>query len=204
VAVPLVAIFTLQATTLEVRALSAAETAAFLLVGLPARVLVDRLRRRPVMVAADWGRALLMGSIPVAYALGGLTMWQLFAVSLLGGVVTVFDTVTSRSYLPSLVGRQQVVEGNAKLTATQQVAEVSGRPLCGWLVQLLGAPYAVLADAVSFVVFALSVSRIGAFVTAHHGSGWVPERHLSAPVGLGPGEYGIRHDRAPDESRRGA
>jgi MFS family permease len=102
-ALPLVAIYTLHATTLEVGALSAAETAAFLLLGLPAGVLLDRVRRRPAMVAADWGRALLMGSVPVAYALGWLTMWQLFVIASLSGVLTVLFDVASQSYLPFLV-----------------------------------------------------------------------------------------------------
>ena len=160
VALPLVAIFTLGATTLQIGALSAAQTVAFLLVGLPAGGPVDRVRRRPVMVGADWGRALLMGSVPFAYAVGVLTIWQLFVVVVLSGVLTVFFDVSSQSYLPSLVGLHRVVEGNAKLTITDEVARLSGRPLGGWLVQVFGAPFAVAADAVSFVLSAVSVTTI--------------------------------------------
>jgi MFS family permease len=182
VALPLVAIFTLRATTLEVGALSSAETAAFLLIGLPAGALVDRFRRRPVMVVADCGRALLMGSVPVAYVFGALTIWQLFAVALSAGALTVFDTVAAQSYLPALVGRQDLEEGNAKLTATQQVAQVSGRPLGGWLVQLFGAAYALIADAVSFVVSALSLSRIATVEPPPE----LPEQHhLGREIGEG-------------------
>jgi predicted MFS family arabinose efflux permease len=181
-AVPLVAIYTLHASTLEVGALSAAETAAFLFLGLPAGVLVDRARRRPAMVAADWGRALLLGSVPLAYALGWLTLWQLFVVASLSGVLTVLFDVASQSYLPFLVGRRHLEEGNAKLTTTQQVAHLLGPPLGGWLVQLLRAPYALLADAVSFVVSAVSVTTIRTVEPARPPS---EQRHLGREIAEG-------------------
>jgi MFS family permease len=181
-ALPLVAIYTLHASTFEVGALSAAQTAAFLFLGLPAGVLVDRVRRRPAMVAADWGRALLMGSVPVAYALGWLTMWQLFVVASLSGVLTVLFDVASQSYLPFLVGRRYLEEGNAKLTTTQQVAHLLGPPLGGWLVQLLRAPYALLADAASFVVSAVSVTTIRTVEPAPQPS---EQRHLGREIAEG-------------------
>src|SRR5580700_819314 len=86
-AIPLVAVITLHATTFEVGALTASSTAAFLLVGLPAGALVDRMRRRSVLIAADIGRVLTLGSVPVAAAFGALTIGQLFAVTLLTGVL---------------------------------------------------------------------------------------------------------------------
>ena len=117
-AIPLLAVRTLHATTFQVGLLTAAETAAFLIVGLPAGVWVDRIRRHWVMIAADLGRVLALGSIPVAYALDALTMVQLIVVTLATGILTVFFDVAYQSYLPSLVGREHLVEGNAKLTGS--------------------------------------------------------------------------------------
>ncbi|MFL6138645.1 MAG: MFS transporter [Frankiaceae bacterium] len=160
IAIPLLAVKTLDASTFQVGLLTAAETAAFLLVGLPAGAWVDRLRRRPVMVAADWGRAALLGSIPVASALGALTMLQLYVVALLAGVLTVFFDVSYQSYLPSLVGREHLVEGNAKLQSSQSVAQVVGPGVGGWLVQALTAPIAVAVDAASYLASALGITAI--------------------------------------------
>lgn len=134
------------------------------------------------MVATDWGQALLMGSIPVAYGLGALTIWQLFVVALLGGVLTVFSVVAGQSYLPSLVGRQHLVEGNAKLGTSQQIALLFGRPLGGWLVQLLGAPYAVLVDSVSFVLGGFSVAAIRTVEPAPEPA---EQRHLGREIAEG-------------------
>lgn len=159
-ALPLVAVLYLHASTFEVGVLAALENAAFLLVGLPAGAWCDRVRRRPVMVSADLVRAALLVSVPVTAALGMLTLWQLFAVSLLHGVGTVFFDVAYMSYLPSLVGRNELVEGNAKLQASEATAQVGGPTLGGFLVQLFTAPFALLADAASFVVSAVCVGAI--------------------------------------------
>lgn len=161
-AVPLVAVRALHATTFEVGLLTAASTAAFLLVGLPAGALVDRLRRRPVMIAADIGRMLALGSIPVTYALGRLGLLQLYLVTLLAGVLTVFFDVAYQSYLPSLVGLEHIVEGNAKLTGSSQVAQVAGPSLAGGLVQAIGGPYAIAIDAGSFLFSGAAVTAIRA------------------------------------------
>jgi MFS family permease len=112
------------------------------------------------MVAADWGRALLLGSIPVASFAGVLTIVQLYVVGLLTGILTVFFDVAYQSYLPSLVGREHLVEGNAKLQASQSVSMVVGPGLGGWLVQLFTAPVAVVADAVSYLASALGITAI--------------------------------------------
>jgi MFS family permease len=159
-ALPLVAVKTLGATTFQVGVLVSLMTAAFLLAGLPAGAWVDRLRRRPVMIAADIARAVLLASLPVAAALGVLSIYQLYALALLHGVCTVFFDVAYMSYLPALVGRSALVEGNAKLQASESVAQVAGPAMGGFLVQVFTAPYAVLADAVSFLVSAGSLSAI--------------------------------------------
>ena len=161
-AIPLLAVRTLHATTLEMGLLTAASTAAFLIVGLPAGVWVDRMRRRRVMIGADLGRVLALGSIPIAYALGDLTLAQLFVVTLATGILTVFFDVAYQSYLPTLVGRDHLVEGNAKLTGSAQVAAVAGPSVAGGLVQAIGSAAAVAVDSVSFVVSAVAVGAIRA------------------------------------------
>ena len=159
-AIPLLAVRTLHATTFEVALLAAASTAAFLIVGLPAGVWVDRIRRRWVMMAADIGRMLALSSVPIAYALGALTLGQLVAVTLLTGILTVFFDVAYQSYLPSLVGREHLVEGNAKLTGSAEAATVAGPSVAGLLVDVIGASYAIALDSVSFLVSGAAVAAI--------------------------------------------
>ena len=159
-AIPLLAVKTLHATAFEMGLLTAASTAAFLIVGLPAGVWVDRVRRRRLMIVADLGRVLALGSIPVAAAVGGLTLAQLFVVTLVSGVLTVFFDVAYQSYLPALVGREHLVEGNAKLTGSAEVAAVAGPGVAGALVQAVGSSAAVAVDSVTFFVSAVAVGAI--------------------------------------------
>jgi len=159
-ALPLVAVTTLHATVFELGLLSASSTLAFLLVGLPAGAWVDRVPRRPVLIAADVGRALAFGSIPLAAAFGSLTLVQLYVVSLVGGALTVFFDVAYQSFLPALVGRDELVRANARLQTSDSGAQVAGPSLAGWLVQLIGGPYAVAVDAASFVASVAAVSVI--------------------------------------------
>jgi MFS family permease len=159
-ALPLVAVLSLHASPLQVGVLAACETAAFLLVGLPAGAWVDRMRRRDVLIAGDLGRAVLLGTVPLAWWAGLLTMPQLYAVALLTGVLTVFFDVAYQSYLPHLVGRDHLVEGNAKLEAVRGVNQIAGPAVAGFVIKLLTAPVAVAADAVSFLGSALFVGLI--------------------------------------------
>ncbi|WIM94406.1 MFS transporter [Actinoplanes oblitus] len=159
-ALPLVAVAVLHAPPFQVALLMTFQYLAFLVVGLPAGALVDRMRRRRVLVAADLGRAVLLGSIPLAWALDWLSMPQLYVVVLLSGVLTVFFDVAYQSYLPHLVREEDLVEGNAKLEAVQNVAMIGGPAVGGLLVRLVGAPIAVLLDALSFLGSALFVGRI--------------------------------------------
>lgn len=161
-AIPLLAVRTLHATTFEMGLLTAASTAAFLVVGLPAGVWVDRMRRRRVMIGADLGRVLALGSVPIAYAVDGLTLAQLFVVTLASGILTVFFDVAYQSYLPALVGREHLVEGNAKLTGSAQVATVAGPSVAGGLVQAVGSSAAIAVDSASFLVSAAAVAAIRA------------------------------------------
>jgi MFS family permease len=159
-ALPLAAIDVIHASAFEVAALTTVEFLPFLLVSLPAGVWVDRLRRRPILVAGDLARAALLASIPIAYAFDALTMWQLYAVGFFVGIATVFFDVAYQSYLPSLVERRQLVDGNAKLEISRSAAQIGGPGLAGVLVELLKAPTAILFDAVSFLGSALFLFRI--------------------------------------------
>jgi MFS family permease len=172
VAIPLLAVRILHASPFEMGVLTASSTAAFLVVGLPAGVWVDRLSHRSVMIAADVGRLLAMGSIPVAYALGSLGLPQLYAVALAAGVFTVFFDVAYQSYLPTLVGLEAVTEGNAKLSTSAQVAQVAGPSVAGGLVQAFGSAVAVTADAASFAFSAVAITAIRSRTPPLH----VPER----------------------------
>jgi len=151
IAIPLVAVIGLHASAFEVAALETVLFLPFLLFSLPAGVWVDRLRRRPILVAADAGRALALASIPIAAAMHSLTMAQLYVAGFVAGTLTVFFDVSYQSYLPSLVQRGDLVDANSKLEVTRSAAQIGGPGLAGLLVRAVGASYAVLADALSFV-----------------------------------------------------
>jgi MFS family permease len=156
-AMPLAAVLVLHASTFQVGLLTTTGFAGFLLIGLPAGVWLDRVRRKPVMIAADVIRALVLASVPVAYGLGVLTLAQLYVVTFICGVAAVFFDVAYMSLVPGLVGRQHVAEANAKLQGSVSVAQVSGPSAAGFLIGLLTAPVAFVADAASFVVSVLSL-----------------------------------------------
>jgi MFS family permease len=161
-ALPLVAILVLDASAFEVAALGTVEFLPFLLFTLPAGVWVDRLRRRPILIAGDFGRAALLATIPAAYLLDVLTLGQLYVVGFLVGTCTVFFDVSYQSYLPSLVEREQIIDGNSKLEISRSAAQLGGPGLGGLLVQALTAPYAVLADAISYLgsgIFILAIRK---------------------------------------------
>ncbi len=159
-AIPLSAVLVLHAHVFEVSALVVVEFLPFLLVSLPAGVWVDRLPRRPILVAGDLMRAALLASIPIAYAFDALTMWQLYAVGFLVGIATVFFDVAYQSYLPALVKREQLIEGNSKLEISRSGAQLGGPGLAGLMVDLLSAPVAIVVDAVSFLGSALFICGI--------------------------------------------
>jgi MFS family permease len=159
-AIPLVAILTLDASTFEVAVLAVLAWAPFFLFSLPAGAWIDRLPRRPILIVADWGRALALTSIPLAYVFDVMTLAQLYVVELVVGVFTVFFDLSYQSYLPSVVEREELGEGNAKLEVSRSAAQVAGPGLAGVLVRVLTAPYAILADALSFVASAVCLLRI--------------------------------------------
>jgi MFS family permease len=154
-ALPLVAILVLEESAFKVAALTSVEFLPFLLFTLPAGVWVDRLRRKPILVLGNVGRAAALVSVPIVYWVGGLTIWQLYVVGFAVGVCTVFFDVAYQSYIPALVGREDVVEANSKLEISRAAANIAGPGMAGGLIALLTAPVAVLVDAVSYAVSAL-------------------------------------------------
>jgi MFS family permease len=151
IAIPFIAAVLLQASPGEVGLLTTIEFLPFILFTLPAGVWVDRFPKRRILVIGDLGRAAMLISIPVAYALGGLTIWQLYVVGFVNGAMTVFFDVADQSFLPTILNRDELVEGNAKLQISQSSAQILGQPVGGGLVALLTAPVAILIDAVSYV-----------------------------------------------------
>jgi MFS family permease len=188
-AIPLTGALVLNASPVEMGLLGAFNFAPFLLLSLFAGVWVDRMRRRPVLIVADIGRVLLLGSIPAAALLGVLRMEQLYVVGLLTGALTVFFDVAYQSYLPVLVSREHLVEGNSKLEVSRSVAQIAGPGIAGALVQVASAPVAVLVDSLSYVASVMSLLFIHTVepppVTAdEHAGMWVQLREgLGVVVG---------------------
>src|SRR5947209_9116062 len=159
-ALPLVAVMVLGAGPLQMGFLSGFSAAAVLLFGLFAGAWADRLRRRPLLIAADLGRAAVLLAVPIAAMRHALTMPLLYAVAAATGLLTVLFDVSYQAYVPSLVERENLVQANAKLALSESVAEVSGPGIAGFLVTALTAPIAILFDAVSFVVSAVSIALV--------------------------------------------
>jgi MFS family permease len=159
-AIPLTAVIVLDASAFQVAALGTVEFLPFILFTLPAGVWVDRLPRRPILIIGDFGRAALLASIPVAYIADSLTLAQLYVVGFLVGICTVFFDVAYQSYLPALVERDSIIEGNSKLEISRSSAQIGGPGFGGLLVQIFTAPYAILADAVSFAGSGAFILRI--------------------------------------------
>ena len=159
-ALPFAAILVLGAGPLEIAAIRACEILGGLLVGLVAGAWVDRLRRRPVMIAADLGQAVVLGSVPVAALTGWLSIPQLIVVAFLTSILTTFHNVADVAYLPTVVEPDQLVAANSALTASGSVAEFSAFSIGGFLVQIFTAPLAIAVDAASFVASALLLGSI--------------------------------------------
>ena len=190
-ALPLAAALSLDASAGEMGLLAAAGTLPALLVGLFAGVWVDRLRRRPLMIAADVGRAALVALVPLAWSLDALRLELLYVVAFLAGVLTVCFDIAYVSFLPAVVRRDQLIEGNSKLQASASVAQVAGPGLAGVLVGLLTAPFAISVNAVTYLLSALFLRRIGVPEPA-------PERHgrASLPREIAEGFGVVWRDRA--------
>jgi MFS family permease len=160
IAFPLTAVALLNATPAHMGFLGAAQFAPFLLIGFFAGTWVDRWRRRPILLWTTLGQAVLLSSIPTAALLHCLGMTQLYVVGCATGVLTVFFDVAYQAFLPTLIGREHLVEGNSKLTASRSLAQMAGPGLGGGLAQLVTAPLAIAADVGSFLVAALCFAWI--------------------------------------------
>lgn len=150
-AIPLIAATLPGVTPFEFGLLTTVEFLPFIFLSLPAGVWVDRLRRRPILITADVGRAVVLLSIPVAFAYDALTIWQLYAVGFVTGCLTVFFDVAYQSYLPSIVHRDQLVDANSKLEITRSASQILGPGAAGLLIGALKAPFAIVLDALSFL-----------------------------------------------------
>ncbi|HEX3265209.1 MAG TPA: MFS transporter [Candidatus Limnocylindrales bacterium] len=159
-ALPFAAILVLQAGPVEISAIRSAELIAGLVVGLFAGALVDRVRRKPILIWADLGRAVLLGSIPVGAIFGFLSLFQLVLVAFGAAVLTTFFEVADHAFLPTVVSRRRLVAANSVITATGSVAEFSAFGIGGFLIQAFTAPIAIAIDAVSFVVSAILLGTI--------------------------------------------
>ena len=160
-ALPLTAVLVLGATPAQMALLAVAGQLPNFLFGLFAGVWVDRRRRRPLLVGADLGRALLLGSIPIAAGIDHLTFAQLWIVGFAAVSLGVVFQLATIAVLPALVPRERLVEANSTLSVSNAVLSVAGPGLAGALVQLVSAPAAILADAVSYLLSALSLNGIG-------------------------------------------
>lgn len=160
VAIPLLAVLTLHATPFQLGLVTASSTLAFALIGLPAGAWLDRMRRRPVLVASDLVRAVVLASIPLAAGLGVLTIAQLVVVSLLIGSARVFFDVGYHSYIPSVIGKEHLLAGNSTMETIRASGQVVGPGVGGGLVTLIGAANVTAIQAGTFVVSAASLLAI--------------------------------------------
>jgi MFS family permease len=180
-ALPLVAVTALHVSPFELGLLTACETLAFVVIGLPAGAIVDRRRKRMVMVVSDWARALALASVPLAWWLDVLTIYQLYAVALVLGVFTVFFDAAYQSYLPHLIGRERLVEGNSTLEIVRTVAQLGGPSVGGYLIQFLTAPFALVITVAGFAWSALCLGTIRKRETRQER----PRAHLGKEIGEG-------------------
>ena len=158
--IPLLAIAVLGAGPLEMGILGVVRFLPWIFFTLPAGVWVDRMRRRPILIGADLARALLLASIPIAFVGGFLTLIQVYIVAFIAGTLEVFFDVAYQSYLPSIVERDELVEGNSKLELSRAGSQVAGPTVAGFLIQAIGAPFAIAFDAISYLGAALFIGLI--------------------------------------------
>jgi predicted MFS family arabinose efflux permease len=159
-ALPILAVLSLQAGAFEIGLLMALQTLFFPILGLFVGVWADRLRKRPIMIICNLGRMAGLASIPLAFFLSSLTLYQLYAVAAVNGVFTVFFEISYQSYLPVLIDREDLVEGNSKLQTSASGAQVVGPAVAGFVYQLVGGAITIAVDAVGYLISALSLISI--------------------------------------------
>ena len=159
-ALPLTAVLALDATPFQMGLLAAAGSVPALILGLATGVWVDRVKKRPVMIVADYGRAILICTVPVAAVFQLLNIWHLYFIAFAMGTFNMLFTVANRSMLPTLVGRDELVEANGKLEVGRSSAQVVGPGIAGILIRAFSAPIALVVDAVTFVGSAVAIQTI--------------------------------------------
>ncbi|MCQ1575878.1 MFS transporter [Streptomyces parvus] len=189
VAMPLVAVLELEATTFETSVVAAATMVAWLLIGLPSGVIVDRLPLRPVLVVADLVRAAALASVPVAVYLDSLTLAQLVMVAFVISVASVIFEVGYSTYLPAVVAKDRLTASNSLLQGSESVAQVAGPALGGSLVQLLGAAYSLVANVMSYLVSAALLMTVP---PPRNGTPKKPKRNMAVEIREGV-QYVRRH-----------
>ncbi len=157
---PIIAIVHLDAGPEQLGWLKAAQTAPVLVVALLVGVWLDGHRRRPLLVLANLGRALLLGLIPLLFLMGGLSLSAVLVISALVGTLTVCFDIGYVSYVPALVDREQLVRANSRLESTYSISEIGGPGLGGLLVGLFAAPFVLLVDAATYLLAALGIANI--------------------------------------------
>lgn len=160
VALPLTAVLALGATPSQMGLLVAAGSLPNLLFGFFVGVWVDRVRRRPILVWADLGRAALLLSVPAAAWLGQLSFLHLWFVTFAAGALTAFFQIAAISVLPALVEKRDLVEANSNLSTSDALLSIAGPAAAGGLIQRLGASQVILFDAVSYLLSALALNRL--------------------------------------------
>ena len=159
-AIPWLAAVGLHASPLQFSLLGVLGFLPFILFALPAGVWVDRLRRRTILIVGDAARAMLLALVPILWAAGVLQIWHLLVLQFVIGVFTVFFDVAYQSYLPALIEREHLIDGNSKLQLTVSIAQVAGPSMSGGLIAAITAPYAILGDAISFVASSLFMVKM--------------------------------------------
>jgi MFS family permease len=160
IALPFIALTMLHASVFAISVLAAVEMLPFLLFTLPAGAWLDRVRRRPVLIGADIVRGFVLLSVPAAFLAGTLSLAQLFVVAFVTGSATAFFDVADQSYLPVVVDRDDLVEGNARLQISNSIAQIGGPTLGGNLIAMVAAPLAITVDALSFFVSGAFMSAV--------------------------------------------
>lgn len=196
-AVQVVVVVTPQEGATGVGLVNAARWLPYLLVGVLVGVLVDRTRRRELLVTADLGRAALLTSIPVLAATGHLSLGLVMGVMAAFGLLSVLHDAAAQSFVPRLVPSRLLTRANARLDQSDAVAQTSGPALAGGLVSLLTAPWAVLVDAVSYLVSGLLLLRVrveeppqrlrsatGVAADAAEGLRWIYHHRTLRPLAL--------------------
>ncbi|MDG7006801.1 MAG: MFS transporter [Nitrososphaerota archaeon] len=181
-ALPTVAILLLQVTAFQLGVLNALAFIAFPILGLPAGVWIDRVRRRPVLVAMSLIQVAALASVPSAFVLGLLSLYQLYLVALVMGTTTLFFDVAYQSYLPSLVRKEDVVKGNQKLQVSASGAQVIGPSVASGLMVALGAAKAVVSDAVGTLAASILLISMRKPEPIPEGSPGGGERHFLAEM----------------------